>query len=746
LLNGIASLAIKRPKWVLSAALVIAVLSIVFGSSVASHLKAGGFVAPDAESTQATDLLAEKFNGGEPNLILMVTAPDGVDSQAARDVGNRLAAALATEPGVTAIQSYWALPDNVKSALRSEDGKSAVVAARVAGDDTEAPKRGGEIAEKLSGTTNGVEVRAGGFTVLFSQINGQITKDLAIAEAIAIPLTLLLLIWVFGSVIAAALPLAIGLFAIVTTLASLRIIAELTDVSVFALNMVTAMGLALAIDYSLFIVSRYREELARGLDPEQAVRRAVQTAGRTVVFSALTVALSLAALAVFPLYFLKSFAYAGLAVVGTAALASILILPAALILLGARVNSLDVRVPVKRLLGRAPTESVIPEESFWYRFVTGVTHRAAIVGVAVIVLLLLLGAPFLSVKFGLPDDRVNQPSASSRQVGDELRSDFPANIGATIAAILPDFHGDTGELGDYAKRLSKVDGVTNVVSAAGVYVNGNLVPTPPIPGFAVDGAAQFTISTKVAPFSSAGEAQIDALRATPAPGGTALFTGAAAINQDGLDAIGEKLLLAFALIALTTFVLLFLFTGSVVLPIKALVLNTLSLTAAFGAMVWIFQEGHLSGLLGFTATGYLVATMPILMFCVAFGMSMDYEVFLLSRVREEWLVSGKTAADNTHAVAIGVARTGRIITAAAALMAIVFFAMVSSKISFIQMFGLGLTLTVLADATLIRMVLVPALMQLMGRANWWAPKPLVALHARIGLHEEPSNVEEKLRT
>ncbi|MFH5209521.1 MMPL family transporter [Antrihabitans sp. NCIMB 15449] len=736
MLVRVARLAVHRPRIVLVGALIVAFLAIVFGASAADHLKGGGFIPPDAESTRATNLLNDSFHGGEPNLILLITTTDGVDSNpAARAAGDRIAAALRAEPEVSAITSYWEAPANLASALRSKDGLSALVTARVAGDDNEAPARAQRIVEGLTGTSDGVTVRAGGFTIVFQQINSQITKDLAVAEAIAIPLTLLLLIWVFGSVVAALLPLLVGLFAIVSTLAILRAFTLVTDVSIFSLNMTTAMGLALAIDYSLFIVSRYREELERGLEPEQAVFRSVQTAGRTVFFSALTVALSLAALAVFPQYFLKSFAYAGLAVVGTAALASILVLPAALVLLGRRVNALDVRVWWRRRTGRPNPTVPDPEQTLWYRGVTAVMRRAAPVAVVVIVALLFLGAPFLNVKFGSPDDRVNTADATSRQVGDIMRTDFAQDAAATTTVVLPDFAGKSEELAGYATALSKVDGVTGVLSQAGVFSAGlRITDQSPFPPNGV--GTYLSIGTSADPFSDAGTRQIDALRAIPSPG-ESLFTGAAAQNEDTLDSLGEKLPLALGLIALTTFVLLFLFTGSVVLPLKALVLNTLSLTAAFGAMVWIFQEGHLSGLLDFTATGFLVPTMPILMFCIAFGMSMDYEVFLLSRIREEWLKSDRTDAANTHAVALGVARTGRIITAAAGLMAIVFFAMTSANISFIQLFGLGLTITVLADATLIRSVLAPAFMQLLGRANWWAPKPLVALHKRIGLEEEP---------
>ncbi|WP_277832739.1 MMPL family transporter [Speluncibacter jeojiensis] len=742
LLTRLAAAVTRHPRVVLAGALVIAALAVVFGASASSHLKAGGFTAADAESTRASQLLAERFHGGEPNLVLLVTTDHGVDTGAARAAGDRVAAELSHEPHVGAVESYWSAPPDVAPALRSKDSMSAIITARVAGDDTDAPDRAGVIADRLTGSRDGITVRAGGFAAVEHEINDRITADLAVAEAIALPLTALLLIWVFGSVVAALLPLAIGVFSIVSTLALLRTLTLVTDVSVYALNMTTALGLALAIDYSLFIVSRFREELGRGLDPVPAVLRTVQTAGRTVLFSALTVALSLAALVVFPQYFLKSFAYAGLAVVATASLASILILPAALTLMGRRVDALDVRELLRRRLGRPPRSPVEPERTLWFRLVTSVMRHAAPVAVVVIALLLALGAPFLSVRFGAADDRVITDGSASRQVGDVLRSDYAQNATSTVVAVLPDFRGGPGSLGDYAVGLSDVDGVGAVRSSAGTFVSGLRIGSA-APGTR-DGSSTFlTIESDVDPFSATGADQLADLRAVPSPA-PVLFTGAAAQNEDATAALEAKLPLALALIALATFLVLYWFTGSVVLPLKALVINALSLSAAFGAMVWAFQYGHLGGLLGFTPTGFLIPSIPILMFCIAFGMSMDYEVFLLSRIRGEWMRSGRGTADNSRAVALGVARTGRIITAAAALMAVVFFSMVASQVSFIQLFGLGLTITVLADATLIRGVLVPALMQLMGRFNWWAPRWMTALHSPAGAHDRPRQTPSTL--
>jgi RND superfamily putative drug exporter len=568
-------------------------------------------------------------------------------------------------------------------------------------------------------------------------VNDQTKKDLAIAEAIAIPLTVIALIWVFGSFIAALLPLVVGLSSIIGTMAVLRGLASFTDVSIYALNMTTAMGLALAIDYSLFIVSRYREEIRNGAAPDDAVRRTMQTAGRTVLFSAMTVGLSLAALMVFPVFFLRSFAYAGIAVVALATVAALVLLPAMLTVLGKRVDAWDLRVLVRRALRRPPPQVKPVEASFWYRFATRVMRRAVPVGLLITGVLVALGLPFLHASFGYPDDRVLPHSASAHQVGDDLRSDFSANAASTIVLVAPDISAAPDSIAGYAQQLSSVSGVTSVSAATGTYVHGRSVA----PGAASMGSGNATylnVRTNTDPESDAAKTVLADVKTVSRPWPVEIG-GQTAVNHDSLAALGAAMPYALVLIVLATFIVLFLFTGSVVLPLKALILNTLSLSATFGAMVWIFQEGHLGSLFrDLTTTGYLVPTMPPLMFCLAFGLSMDYEVFLLSRIREEWLKSGRTAADNTHAVALGLGRTGRIVTAAALLMAIVFAAMAGSQVSFMMLFGTGLTLAVVMDATVVRGILVPAFMRLAGRWNWWAPRPLAALHKKIGLHEAPS--------
>ncbi len=736
MLTRLANLGIRAPRRVLGLAGLFFVLLAAYGAPAAGHLSSGGFSAPDASSTKAADLLTARFHTGDANLILEVTAPGGATSQAARTEGLALVDAVKHVPDASSIVSFWTAPKQQAGSLLSKDGASALVLARVQGNDSTAPKRVADITAPLIGTHDGVVVKAGGQGTIFSQVNDQTKKDLAIAEAIAIPLTVIALIWVFGSFIAALLPLVVGLSSIIGTMAVLRGLASFTDVSIYALNMTTAMGLALAIDYSLFIVSRYREEVRNGAAPDDAVRRTMQTAGRTVLFSAMTVGLSLAALMVFPVFFLRSFAYAGIAVVALATIAALVLLPAMLTVLGKRVDAWDLRIAVRRVLRRPPPQVKPVEAAFWYRFATLVMRRALPIGLLVTAVLVALGLPFLHASFGYPDDRVLPHSASAHQVGDDLRNDFSANAASTILVVAPDISAAPNAIGTYARQLSSLGHVTSVSSATGTYVNGRTV-APGAPSMRVGDATYLSVRTSTDPESDTAKSVLADVKDVTRPWPVEIG-GQTAVNHDSLAALGAALPYALVLIVLATFIVLFLFTGSVILPLKALVLNTLSLSATFGAMVFIFQEGHFGSIFrDLTTTGYLVPTMPPLMFCLAFGLSMDYEVFLLSRIREEWLASGRTAADNTRAVALGLGRTGRIVTAAALLMAIVFAAMAGSQVSFMMLFGTGLTLAVVMDATVVRGILVPAFMRLAGRWNWWAPRPLAALHKRIGLHEGP---------
>jgi RND superfamily putative drug exporter len=483
--------------------------------------------------------------------------------------------------------------------------------------------------------------------------------------------------------------------------------------------------------------------LATGAGRDEALIRTMATAGRTVLFSATTVALSMAVMILFPMYFLKSFAYGGIATVAFAAVAAVVVTPAVIVLLGSRLDSLDVRRLARRLSRRPEPVPRPVEQVFWYRSAKFVMRRAVPIGLAVVTLLVLLGGPFLGVRWGMPDDRVLPHSASAHQVGDQLRNDFGDNSANAVTVVVPDAHGLTPyDLNRYAADLSRVPDVSAVTAPSGTFVAGNRVGPPSAATGVAHGSAFLTVSSTAPLFSGGSATQLDRLHAVPGPAGRSVeMTGTAQINRDSVQAITSRLPLVLGLIAVITFVLLFLLTGSVVLPLKALVLNVLSLTAAFGALVWIFQDGHL-GALGTTSTGTIVANLPVLLFCIAFGLSMDYEVFLMARIREYWVRSrtarpatADTDANNDESVALGVARTARVITAAALVMSISFAGLIAAHVQFMRMFGVGMTLAVVVDATLVRLVLVPAFMRVLGRWNWWAPKPLARLHERFGIDE-----------
>jgi uncharacterized membrane protein YdfJ with MMPL/SSD domain len=735
LLYRIARLAIIAPRRTITTAALLLVAAGIFGIPVAKSLSAGGFQDPTSESARAATILTNKFGQGDVQLLFVVSAPDGVDGTAARAVGTEIADQLSRSAHVTSVTSAWTAPPPAAASLVSKDGKSGLIVAGIGGGETDSQRYADALSEQFVHDRNGVTVRSGGLAMVNAQITEQAQRDVLVMEAIAIPLSFIVLVWVFGGLFTAALPVAIGGMSILGCLAVLRVIAFTTDVSIFALNLSTALGLALAIDYTLLIVSRFRDEIAGGATRDDALVHTMATAGRTVLFSATTVALSMAAMILFPMHFLKSFGYAGIATVAFTAIAAVVMTPAAIVLLGDRLNALDVGRLVRRLRG-GPASFRRPEQEFWYRSTKFVTRRAIPIGLAVVGLLLLVGTPFLEVRWGFPDDRVLPNSASARQVGDQLRNDFTNDSATSVSVVIPNIDGvsDT-EIARYSADLSRVPDVSAVSAPVGTFVGGALLGPPSASTGKAKGSAFLAVRSTAPLFSDSSEAQLRRLHSVRSPDGrTVELAGTAQTNRDSVNAITSRLPLVLGLIALVTFVLLFLLSGSVVLPVKALVLNVLSLTAAFGAMVWIFQQHHLSGL-GTTSTGTLVANMPVLLFCIAFGLSMDYEVFVVSRIREFWLASGRTPTDNDESVALGVARSGRVVTAAALVMSISFAALIAAHVSFMRMFGVGLTLAVIVDATLVRMVLLPAFMHVLGTWCWWAPKPLSRLHARFGISE-----------
>ncbi|MFJ7588098.1 MMPL family transporter [Streptomyces sp. NPDC097617] len=707
-----------RPRLTLLLALLVTALAVVAGGGVADRLGSGGWEDPGAQSTYAARALEREFPHSEPNLLLLVDAPAGtagVDDPAVAAEAERLTTALAAERGVIGVGSYWRahLP-----ALRSEDGRQALIAARVQGDEKTATATLERIAPRYEGAHGPVRVSLGGPAAVQREVTETIQEDLLRAELIALPVTLVLLVLVFGSAVAALLPLGVGIVAILGTNAVLRGLTEVTDVSVFAQNLTTALGLGLAIDYALFIVRRFREELAAGRDPVAAVGATLRTAGRTVLFSALTVAVSLSAMLFFPMYFLRSFAYAGVAVVLLAAAAALILLPAALVLLGERVNALDLRRLWRRGRPAAAAAGAAETGRGWGRTAALVMRRAPVFAVATTVGLLLLGLPFTGVKFGTVDDRQLPKDAPSHVVQEQIRDHFPGSPGGGLTVLVEGSPGPD-HLEAYRDRLAALPGVVRVDGPVG----------------SAKGSAYSSFSVAVEGEAVGERAQdlVDEVRAVD-PGFTTSVTGQAAVLVDAQKAIAGALPAAAALVVLATLLLVFLLTGSLLIPLQAVLLNALSLTAMFGAVVWVFQEGHLSGLLAFTATGDIETTLPVLMFCIAFGLSMDYGVFLISRIKEEYDRTG----DHESAVRTGLARTGGLITAAAVILAVVMVAIGTSRVTNTKMLGLGIALAVLMDAMVVRSLLVPAVMKLTGRATWWAPAPLRRLHARFGLSEGES--------
>jgi RND superfamily putative drug exporter len=724
MLDRLARLTVSRPKTVVVAALVLLIAAAAYGSHVADRLAGGGFLSAASESSRAEELLSQRFHAGKPNVVILATDTRGrsIDEPEAVAAGQLITQRLVDTPDVDAVMSYWSAGKS--KSLLSRDGSRALIVAHIEGDELAAVKVATHLIDTYRDTRSGpLKLELGGEAIGYIDVSQQLSNDLSTSEMVAIPVILLLLVLVFGSLIAAGLPLIIGICSIVGTVGLLTLLTNLTPVSNYALNLTTILGLGLAIDYSLFIVTRFREERAAGYDLEAAIVNSMRTAGRTVAFSAVTVTLSMLATLAFPMTFLRSIAYACIGVVVLAAGCAVVLLPALLQILGPRIDSLDLRRAIRRLIRRpAPGGAQAVEDGLWFRSSQVVMRRPVLVGGAVLLFLLVLGAPFARINIGFSDDRAMPTTIESRRVGDTIRNEFPAQATATMDVVIDDAVA-ADRLDGYATALSRLAHVVTVTTPAATYAEGRRIGAIPTP--ATDGA-HLTVLPDADPYSAEAVRLLEQIRHTAAPGNV-LFGGFTAEYVDTTGALVARIPLAATMMAVTMLLLLFAFTGSVVLPLKALLLNMVSLSATLGAMVFIFQEGHLKWLVGdFTEVGTLVAPVPVLMFCLAFGLSMDYEVFLLSRIIEEYRAHG----DTNTAVMYGLQRVGPIVTAAALIMSIVCIAMATSQVSSIKMLGVGLTLAILVDATLIRAVLMPAAMRLLGAANWWAPASTRHRHTR----------------
>jgi uncharacterized membrane protein YdfJ with MMPL/SSD domain len=701
--DSLARLADGNARRVGLIAIAFFLLAAAVGGSVASRLDPYGAEDPATETVQAKDRL-EAAGLRVPAVVAVVeNAPVNAPATRARVEG--LENEVRERGDVAAVTGYY---DTHSPAFVSRDGNSTYFAVALkATGDKQMQDSGAAIADQLSGRPG---VVVGGFAVAQEQVNKQVEEDLRKAEMLAFPLLFLLSLLFFRSLVASVLPLMIGALAIVGTFLILRIASEFGSISIFALNLTTALGLGLAIDYSLFIVSRYREEIAKSGPGLMAMKKVLATAGRTVFFSSLTVAAALASLLVFPQRFLYSMGLGGALVALFAALISLTVLPAVLTLLGSRVNAGAPRF----LQHRAEADARPAHDGFWYRLSRFVMRRPVPIATLSALFLIVLGLPFLGIKFNTVDPTVLPESASARQAYDTVSQEFPPYHDTPIWIDVEG--GGPGAAARVAAEARRVNGVAAVL--------------PPQP--LGDGVVAVQAISAHPFVSEASQETVKAIRAIDPPAGTEVLVGGASADfVDFQSSLTSHMPIALAIVVVATLVILFLMTGSVVLPIKSLLMNFLNLSAVFGLLVLIFQDGRLEGFLNFSSPGAIEQTMPILLFAVAFGLSTDYAVFLLSRIKE----ARDNGASDSECVAIGLERTGRIVTAAALLFAVAMGAFATSQIIFIKENGIGTALAVLIDASIIRALLVPSLMELLGRWNWWAPAPLRRLHERWGISE-----------
>ena len=706
--------------------LILVAFAAIWGTGVFSELSSGdNFTPPASQSQREAGQASQAFGRDDADVVILYrSAAMSVSDPAYRQV---VSTALSVLPraDVARVSTYWSTGS---PHLVSTDRHSTYAVIQLTGaDDAARHQTYDAIKTELTPATlaaSGVTARVGGNVPIEVAINSEVSADIAKAEGFSMPVLLILLLVIFGSLAAASLPVAIGGVAILGSFTVLRLLTMATTVSIYSVNITTILGLGLGIDYGLFMVTRFREELHRQPTVEQAVARTVATAGRTVAVSGVTVAVAMTSLMLFPEDFLRSMGYGGVATVAVDMLAALTVLPALLAVLGHRVNALRIRRAVQYPAGGPAHDEA---SGAWYRLAHSVMRRPVVYITVIVIGLLALGAPFLRISWGGTDARTLPAASTIRQVSQTLDRDFPVNSTAPIEVLLTGGRAARpADLAAYRHRLDAIPGVT------GNQVTGVRARTA---GASTAGAStvRVDIGYESAPVSSAARQIVAAVRDTaPPPGATVLVGGTAAGLADELSSLGATLPPMALLVGVSTFVLLFLAFGSVLLPLKAIGMNVLSLSATFGVVVWIFQWGHLSGLLHFTATGSIDPTMPILMLAVIFGLSMDYEVFLLSRIRERYDQTG----DNTASVAAGLQRTGGVITSLALLLVIVIGAFSASGITFIKLMGVGMIVALLVDATVIRVLLVPATMRLLGRANWWAPPPLRRLYARYGLKEQ----------
>jgi RND superfamily putative drug exporter len=692
--------------WVLAGMVGLVVLGATWGAGVFGSLTGGGYDDPGSPSSRAHERITQELGRQDVDLLLLFSSPTlTVDDTAMLTRVRTSLSKLRARPEVTSVVSYY---DTGSEDLVSRDRHATYVAVQLRDGDADAKLADLE-AVRPALLVPGVRTEIGGLTEFLQDANTQIEHDIVRAETLSLPILMILLLIIFRGIVAASMPLVVGVLSILGAFMVTRLLTSVTDVSVFAVNVITMLGLGMGIDYALFVVSRFREELARGHEPREAVARTMMTAGRTVVVSGLTVALALSSLLLFPMAFLRSMGLGGMAAVLVAMLAALTALPALLAVLGHRINGLR---------RKAPPQPAQPETTNdgWARLARSVMRRPVLYLLAVVIVLGVLATPFLRARFGGFDERVLPVGTPSRTVAERIATEFPGGSVEPIPVLVSGAPVEAAQ--QFATQVAQVPGVTEAAVTANRGTSS-----------LVSAGYQGSVSGQEA------RAVVERIRALPPPpGAEVLVGGRSAAELDLLTSLGSRLPWMALLVAGVTFLLLFFAFGSLVLPVKAIGMNVVSIGASFGVVVWVFQDGHLAGWLGFTSTGFLEPTNLILMLAVLFGLSTDYEVFLLSRVREEWDATG----DNRAAVATGLQRTGGIITAAALLLIVVVGGFATGGAATIKMIGLGTVVAVAVDATLVRSLLVPATMRLLGRWNWWAPGHLARLYRRYGLRESVS--------
>jgi RND superfamily putative drug exporter len=706
---------VVRIRWpIIAAAVATVVLGITWGAGVFSGLSSGGFDDPGGESVRTSERIANEIGRRDADLVVLYSSSAAtVDQPAFRNPVVAAIGELRQRPDVASVVSFY---DAGAPGLVSTDRHAtyATITLRAADDDGKLDQYE---AIRPALDAPGLTTEVGGVVAVQAAADAQVERDLARGEMIALPVVLALLVLIFGGLVAAGMPLLVGILAILGALTATRLLTAVTDVSTFAVNTILLLGLGMAIDYSLLVVTRFREELHAGPDARTAVARTMSTAGRTVLVSGLTIALALSSLLIFPQVFLRSLGMGGMAAVLVAMLGALTVLPAVLSILGPRIDAWQVPLPWRRRARRsAPTAA---SHGAWARLARTVMRHPVGYLAGVVLVLAVLASPFLRAQFSGADERVLPADTQARVVAQRIATEFP---GGTVAPIDTFVDGASPEqVRDLVADITALPGVTGA-AVSDRHGDASLI--------SVAYAGERT--------SEQAHAAVRAIRDLPIPDGVdVLVGGRTAADIDRLDSLGDRLPWMAGIMAAATLILLFLAFGSVLLPIKAVLMNLVSIGASFGVVVWIFQDGHLADWLGFTPTGFLEPSIPILIFAVLFGLATDYEVFLLSRIREAWDATG----DNTDAVVVGLQRTGRTITSAALLLVVVVAGFAAGEVVFAKMIGIGMITAIVVDATLVRALLVPATMRLLGRWNWWAPGPLARLYRRYGIREtaEPAS-------